>query len=78
MTKLYIKALFLRELRHSHSYLLEVFLEFVCVDAHRDRRISVTEYLADQRDRYVLAQEITASVMSKVMPSQVRQSRFFE
>ena len=26
--------MFLRELRHSHSYLLEVFLEFVCVDAH--------------------------------------------
>ena len=54
MTKLYIKALFLRELRHSHSYLLEVFLEFVCVDAHGDRRIRVTEYLADQRDRHVL------------------------
>ena len=54
--------MFLREFRHSLSYLLEVFLEFVCVDAHGDRRISVTENLADQRDRYVLAQQITASV----------------
>ena len=61
----------LRELRHSHSYLLEVFLQFVCVDAHRYRRIGVTEYLADQRDRYVLAQEIASCVMSKVMPGQM-------
>ena len=72
------KCTFLRELRHSLSDLLEVFLQFVCVDAHRDRRISVTEYLADQRDRYVLAQQITASIVSKVMPCQVRQSRFIE
>ena len=38
----------------------------------------MTEYLADQRDRYVLAQEIAASVMSKVMPCQMRQRRFIE
>ena len=31
----------------------------------------MTENLADQRDRYVLAQQITASVMPKVMPCQV-------
>jgi len=42
----------LRELRHSHSYLLEVFLQFVCVDAHRYCRIIVTEYLADPYDSY--------------------------
>jgi hypothetical protein len=34
--------------------LLEVFLQLVGIDAHRDRRISMTENLADQRDRYML------------------------
>jgi len=29
----------LRELRHSHSYLLEVFLQLVCVDAHQLRAV---------------------------------------
>ena len=60
--------MFLRELRHSHSYLLEVFLEFVSVDAHGDRGISVTEYLADRCNRYVLAQEIASSIVPQVMP----------
>jgi hypothetical protein len=35
------------------------------VYSHRDRRISVTEYLAYRCNRYVLAQQITASIMSK-------------
>ena len=53
-TTLAPKRMLLRELRHSHSYLLEVFLQLVCVDAHGYRRISVTEYLADCRNRHVL------------------------
>jgi hypothetical protein len=36
---------FQSELRHSHSYLLEVFLEFVGIDAHRYCKILVIKYL---------------------------------
>jgi hypothetical protein len=47
-------ALLLRELRHCHSYLLEVFLQFVGIDAKRCRNILMTKYLADGRNRYML------------------------
>ena len=48
------------------------------VDAHRDRRIRMTEYLADQRDRYVFAQQIATSVVPQVMPRKVRQASFLQ
>jgi hypothetical protein len=70
--------MFLSELRHSHSYLLEVFLEFVCVDAHRYRRVGVSKYLADCRNRHVLTQEIATSVVPQVMPRKVRQASFLQ
>jgi len=70
--------MFLRELRHSHSYLLEVFLQFVSVDAHGDRRVGVTKYLADRRYRHVLAQEIATSVVPQVMPGEVWQASFLQ
>ena len=38
----------------------------------------MTEYLADQRDRYVFAQQIAASVMPQVMPCQVIKPSFIE